>query len=207
MATKLSLFNGALRHLKERKLTAGEVTGNSREAARVLNDVWDDGAVRACLEAGLWKFATRTVMLDASPSIEPDFGYQYGFDKPTDFVRTAGVWEDEHMRQPLRTYREEGGFWFSSLETMFVSYVSDDNAFGNDMSLWPQSFIDFVEVHLASKVAGPLSEIGQQMLGLRQKMLSEANGLDAMGDPSKRLPVGSWSNARTGGRFRKENNR
>ena len=199
MATKLSLFNGALRLLKERHLTQTEVTNNSREPARLLNAVWDAGAVDECLQAGQWKFATRTVMLDASPSIEPDFGYQYGFDKPSDFVRLTGVWQDEMMTSPLRTYREEAGYWFGTLETMYVSYVSNDASYGGDLSLWPPNFVKFVYAHLASEVAGPLTEQGVEMLRLRKMCLDEASGTDAMSDPSKTLPIGSWTSARMGG--------
>lgn len=205
MTTQLSLYNGALRLLKERHLTAGEVAGNTREPARVLNAVWDDGAVRACLEAGQWKFATRTAMLEADPGIEPDFGYQFGFVKPEDMVRPCGVWQDESMRQPLRTYRYEGGLYFASLEVIFVSYVSDDAAYGLDYSLWPENFKQYVHAYLASHVAGPLTELGQSMIGLCEKLAADANALDAMTDPSKDLPTGSWANARLGNRFRREN--
>jgi len=205
MTDKLSLFNGALRLLKERKLTSAEVSGNTREAARVLNDVWDDGAVRACLEAAQWKFATRTAMLDFEPSIEPDFGLQHGFLKPDDLVRVAGVWQDESLREPLRSYRYEGGIFFADLDTIFLSYISDDDAYGNDMSLWSESFKQYVEAFLASKVAGPLTEMGMQMLGLCEKMKEGAAGIDAQNDPSKDLPIGLWVSARTGGRFRREN--
>lgn len=204
MATKLSIFNGAQRLLKDRKLTQTEVTNNSREAARLLNDVWDDGGVRSCLEAGQWKFATRTVMLDASPSIDPDFGYEYGFDKPTDFVRTCGVWSDEMLTTPHRAYREEAGYWYGSLETMYVSYVSDDSSYGMDYSLWPQSFVKFVEAHFAAEVAGPLTELGVELLKLRKMYLDEANSRDAMADPSKNLPMGGWVGARLGGSRRRE---
>jgi hypothetical protein len=205
MTTQLSLYNGALRLLKERHLTSAEVSGNSREAARVLNAVWDDGAVRACLEAAQWKFATRTAMLEASPSVEPDFGLEFGFEKPEDLVRVTGVWADDTMRQPYRTYRYEGGIFFASLEVIFVSYVSEDNAYGNDMSLWPESFKQFVHAWLAAQVAGPLTETGEKMLGLCEKLKADAGALDAMSDPSKDLPIGYWANARTGGRFRREN--
>lgn len=205
MTTKLSLFNGALRLLKERKLTQSEVTNNSREPARLLNDEWDDGAVRACLEAAQWTFARRTAQLDASPSIAPDFGFQFGFEKPDDLVRVAGVWPDDTMRVPLRTYRYEGGIFFASIETIFVSYISDDNAYGNDMSLWPESFKAYVHAYLAKQIAGPLTEMGEKMHGLCQKVLADAAGIDTFYDPSKDLPPSGWAMSRSGGRFSREN--
>jgi hypothetical protein len=199
VTTKLTIANGALRLLKERHLTQSELTNNSREPARLFNAIWDDGGVRACLEAGQWKFAKRTVMLDASPSIEPDFGFQYAFDKPEDFVRTIGVWQDENCTTPLNAYREEAGYWFAAQETIYLSYVSDDTSFGNDYSLWPQSFLKFVHAHFASEIAGPLTEEGREIQAVRKSLLSDALSKDAMADPTRFTPAGSWVRARTSG--------
>jgi hypothetical protein len=194
--TKLSLFNGALRYLKDRPLTQSEVTNNSRESARTLNAAWDDGALDACLEAGQWKFAMRSSLIDSSPSVEPEFGYQFAFNKPDDHVRTAGMYCDEAMTDPLLQVREEGGFWVANQDPIYVRYVSNDAQFGADFSLWPQSFNKFVQAHLASEVAGPLTEHGQEMLKLRKLFLSEALSKDAMADPTKFMPAGSWVRAR-----------
>lgn len=198
--SKLTLYNGALRLLRERPLAS---LSENREPRRQLDAAWDGGAIDYCLEQGFWKFAKRTVMIDASPSIEPDFGFQYAFDIPEDHLTTAGVWADEMMTRPHRDYREEGDYWFGTLETMFVSYISNDAEFGMDFSLWPQTFVKFVEAHLASEVAGPLTESGKEMLQYRAKLLIEAKSGDAQGDPSRRLPVGSWVRARMAGNTRR----
>jgi hypothetical protein len=194
-ASKLSLYNGALALLKERPLAS---LAENREPRRALDTAWDGGAVKACLEDGQWKHAKRTVMLDASPSITPGFGYQYGFDKPTDCVRIVGVWSDEMLTQPFRQYREESGYWFGTLETMYVSYVSDDVDYGMDLSLWPQSFVELVEAELAKKVAGPQTEKGEEMEKVRATRLTEALSHDATGDPTKYPPAGNWVRARGG---------
>lgn len=204
MTSKLTLYNGALRLLRERPLAS---LSENREPRRILDSAWDGGAVDYCLEGGLWKFAKKTVMLDASPSIEPDFGYQYGFELPTDHLTTAGVWLDENMTQPLREYREEAGYWFAARETIFVSYISNDSAYGGDLSLWPQAFVKCVEAHLASEVAGPLTESGKDMIALRDKLLLDARAGDAQADPSRDLPTGSWVRARRGGWSRRAGDR
>ncbi len=203
-ATKLTIANGALRILKERSLTQSELTNGSREPARLFNAVWDDGGVRNCLESGMWKFSKRSVMLDASPSVEPDFGLRYAFDKPTDFVRTIGIWSDPGMREPLSDIRDEAGYWFSDQETIYLSYVSDDAAYGNDYSLWPQNFLKFVQAHFASEIAGPLTAEGKEILKIRKDLLRETLSTDAMSDPTKFLPTGSWVRARTSGRVSRE---
>lgn len=206
MTTKLTIANGALRILKEGLLTQSELTNNSREAARLFNAVWDDGGLNACLEAGQWRFAKRTQMVEASPSIEPDFGLRYAFNKPDDFVRTCGTWADEMLAHPLtdREIREEAGFWFSSREVIYVSYVSNDASYGLDYSLWPQSFVKFAQAHFASEIAGPLTSEGEEALKLRERFLRQALSTDGMADPTRTLPSGSWLRARMVGGYRRD---
>jgi hypothetical protein len=204
MTTKLTIANGAMRLLRERALTQNELTNGSREPARIFNDIWADGGLNACLEAGQWKFAKRTVMLDATTDMEGDFGYANVFEKPEDFVRVIGIWSDEMLRTPLEDYREEGGFWYASLETIFVSYVSNDASFGGDYSLWPQSFVKFVHAHFAAEVAGPLADKGDELMKVRKMFLSAALSTDAMADPTRYPPAGSWVRARMGGGARRE---
>lgn len=202
MTDRLSLYNGALRLLRDRKLAS--LTEN-REPRRLLDDAWNEGAVDFCLQAGQWKFAKRSGQIDYSPSVEPGFpGMQYAFDLPEDFVRTIGMWSDEAMQNPYREYRQEAGFWWGNLETMYVSYVSNDAAYGGDMSMWPMSFVKFVEAHLAVEIAGPLTEKGMESVKARDYYLREALSKDAMEDPSRRIPDGSWVRSRGGfGRSRR----
>lgn len=207
-ATKLSIFNGALRLLKESPLTQNEVTNNTREPARLLNAVWSDGGVEDCLEAGQWKFAKRAVLLDYSPSVEPDTdfgGYEFVFQKPEDFIRTCGIWTDGSQAQSLTDYREENSYWLANLESIYVTYVSDDAAFGFDYSLWPQSFRKFVHAHFAAEIAGPLTSQGKELLQLRKMMLREALSIDGMADPTKFLPTGNWVKSRGGSARSREN--
>src|SRR4051794_15494709 len=92
-ATKLGVYNDALRLLGERNLA--DVTEEA-EARYALDGAWDKGAVSYggpiyCLELGYWNFATRSAALNYSPSVEPPFAYLRAFDKPVDWVRTVSV--------------------------------------------------------------------------------------------------------------------
>lgn len=200
MTDKLSLYNGALRLLKERPLA---LLSENREPRRMLDSAWDEGGVTACLEAGQWKFAKRSAQIDYDPSLEPDWGMQRAFTKPEDHVRTIGVWSDENMRCPFEDYRDEGAIWYGTIDTMYVSYVSSSVDYGMDFALWPMSFVKFVQAHLASEVAGPLTEKGQDMLKVRRFYLNEALSKDAMADPTRELPVGSWVRSRSAQRIRR----
>ena len=66
MTDKLSLYNGALLECGERRL--GSLTENT-EPRHLLDQVWNEGAIRFMLNAGPWRFATRTVELTASTDV------------------------------------------------------------------------------------------------------------------------------------------
>jgi hypothetical protein len=198
--TLLKLFNGALRMLKERPLVA---TSDAREPARILSAIWADDALNRCLEMGRWKFATRTVELEYSPSVEPTFGYQRAFDKPTDFIRTSAICSDEYFRAPLLEYSDEAGFWFCDLDTIYVKYVSNDASYGADYSLWPGNFAEFVSGYLAEKAAPALVRSAadqEELLKRRERLLAAALSTDAMAGPTQFQPHGSWTGARGHGR-------
>ena len=195
--------------LGERKLAS--LTEN-REPRRFLDDAWNGGAVDWALEKGQWKFAMRTVMLDYSPSVESEFGFKRAFDLPSDHIRLCGVYSDESMACPLLQYRQRAQFIVCDLDTIYVEFVSNDQDYGNDLSLWPQTFVKFVEVHLASEVAMPLTQNRtkmEDMLTLRDKrMLPDALSKDAMQDPTRIPPSGSWVRARMwSGNYRRAGDR
>lgn len=141
MATQLSIYNGALRILGERKLAS---LSENREPRRLLDAAWGAGAsegqIRLCLEMGQWTFATRTVMIDYSPSVDPPFGYRYAFDHPDDLIRTVGVFCDEYCTQPLLQYATERGYWYASQQSIYVQYVSSHASYGGDTSQWTEIF-------------------------------------------------------------------
>jgi hypothetical protein len=196
MTSKLELFNGALTHVGESELAS--LTEN-REPRRLLDGVWSRGAVLRCLEQGLWNFALRTVRLDASPSLEPDFGYQYAFDKPSDYVRTVGVYTDEYLRHPMTQYNDEQEYWFADIDVIYVQYVSDDVSYGLNYGGWPESFTNYVEHYLAYRIAPRLLQSDSAKEALKKDMMAalhDARSKDAMKEPAKFLPSSNWTRAR-----------
>lgn len=203
MTTRLSLYNEALLICGERSLSS--LTEN-REPRHLLDQVWNDGGVRACLENGQWKFAMRSVQADYAPSITPAFGYRRAFDKPTDWVVTCAVCEDEYFNAPLTQYVDERAFWYADLDTIYVRYVSDGATYGGDLSLWPISFADYVAVHFASRIILKLTSderkrdaILHPRSGLLAMRLKLAKNKDAMGGPVQFFPQGSWTRSRRAG--------
>lgn len=199
MPSKLTVYQGTCAELGERKVVS--LSENSAMRRR-LDTAWDSGVVRGCLERGLWNHAMRSIQLDYSPSVEPPFGLQRAFDKPTDWVRTAIVAHDEFFRNALRKqeYVDETGFWYADIDTLFARYVSDDPSFGMDLSLWPQNFTDFVHASMAHKVAKSTtgSQNDADALEARAKrLLIRSRSTDAMDEGTDSIQSG-WVAARRG---------
>lgn len=200
MTDQLSLYNGALRVLGQRKLAS---LSEDSEPRHLLDDVWDEGGIDACLEEGLWNFATRTIRLDYNPAIEPDFGFQRAFDKPSDWIRTSGLAADGYFRIRLtdEQAKDEAGQWYADIDTIYARFVSNDNAYGNDLTLWPQSFINFVEAFFALKISPRIVKAAAtraELQKLYDKMLIKARSKDAMNEGTAFPPQGGWSSARRG---------
>lgn len=205
MTDQLSLYNGALRLLKERKLAS---LTEGRESRRLLDDAWGDGrtygSVAYCLQDGQWAHARRTVQIDYSPSISPSFGYSYAFDHPTDMVKPVAICSDERMQQPLLQYQDEGSYWYCDLQTIYVTYISNGATFGGDMSRWSEKFVKLVEAHLATEIAPNLtnSDGAIKLADIAySRAVRAARSDDAMRQPTRFMPPGSWSTARRGGSY------
>lgn len=194
--TKLKLYNGALRMLGERKLAS---LTEDRKPRRVLDETWDAGTIDYCLEKGLWNHAIRTTQASFDPDVSPGFGHAYAFSKPSDFIRTAALCEDEHFYVPHLDYRDEQGYWFSDLSTLYISYVSNDDAYGNDLTLWPQTFIKYVASYLAWSVCKILTQGQTNKDDLETEMMAylrDAKAKDAIAAPTEIPPSGTWVNSR-----------
>jgi len=204
MTTKLKLYNAALREVGKSKLSA---LTEAREDRYVLDDVYED-VIRLCLELGQWKGATKTVEVEASASIEPTFGYEYAFPKPSDWIRTTALSADENLSTPLLEYKDENGYWLARVKPLYVSYVSDDVEFGLDLSSWPPSFSRYAELSLAYRIAARITE-NESMRDRIAKDLkiakSDAQSMDAMNGPTAFAQTGAWVQARVGSGFRKYN--
>jgi len=200
MPSKLSIYNGALTILGERKLAD---TSENREPRYKMDDVWDNDLIDRVLRMGQWNFAKRTVELQASPSVTPSFGYTYAFDKPEDFIKTMLVCHDEYFNLPITAYSDESQWLFCDQETIYFAYVSNDVQWGGDLSLWPPDFTEMVEHYMAWK-AGPRIaglDVSEKKLGnMWKSWLATAKSSDAMESPAKFAPKGGWARSRSGRR-------
>lgn len=196
---KLALYNGALRMLGSRELAS---VSENREPRRVLDGIWGNGKVITyALTRGEWNFATRTVRVDYTPSVEPDFGFARAFTKPDDIVRVAAMSSDERFTLPMtaREYTDEAGYWFADLDTIYVKYISNGEAYGLDSARWAEPFKNFIEAYMAWQACERLTNNTALRDRLQRDMvqpLKEAKSNDAMDEGVKFLPAGSWSRSR-----------
>jgi len=199
VADQLSLYNGALLLCEARRIA--NLTVNE-EARYVLDDVWNRGAIDTCLEKGLWNHAMRSVQMDADTSYTDPFNAGwYRYTKPDDWVRVAGVWTDQMFTQPDLSYQDEGNYIYSNYTILYIRYVSNDTAFGNDYSLWPKSFERYVEGYLASQIVGRITgaTVDKQILDQKvRQLLASALAKDAQREPTRFPPESSWNASRHG---------
>lgn len=200
MTSRLEQYNSALLDIGERKLTS---LTDSTESRRILDTIWESGHVRTVLSKGLWNFAMRTAKIDYDPAIsEPEFGLKYAFQKPEDWVRTASVSLVGTFDPPLLEYVDEAGYWWSDSEPLYVRFVSSHDNYGGDLSLWTELFSEFSAKRLAWKFSRRPGFGEERIDGFRRDMeiaLREAAAVDAMDEPVKFAPAGSWVRARMRG--------
>lgn len=200
--TQLKLYNEALRILGARKLIT--ITDNI-VTRRELDEAWDAGALDYCLEQGLWNFSLRTVEAEFSPSETSQFGYNFAFSRPLDYIRLSQISADERFTNPLLQYVDEAGFWWCDLNKIYISYVSnDEDGYGADFSMWPVSFTKFVAAYLAKEVREKIAKGGiseDRVNKIYDDRLKVSKSKDAMEDPTKFPPEGAWQRSRRGRGF------
>jgi hypothetical protein len=196
VASKLGLYNDALLILGERKLSS---LAEAREPRRALDDAYDS-VVGYCLERGFWNFAMRAIQADSSASVTPTFGFNYAFAKPSDFVRLHSFGGTETFDPPLMEIVDEPNYWYANVDPLFVRYVSNDTAYGLDLSLWSETFADYVANRLAVKTCKRITGKAPDEDMKRDEKRARAVALskDAMDEPPGFPPRGSWANSRLG---------
>jgi len=189
MASRLSIYNGALRLLGDTQLASlNEVSA----ARRSLDAAWQS-AVDDLLSRGMWNFAIRTVELDYDANVEPLFGYLYAFSKPSDWIRTANISQDASFREGYEQYEDETSHWHASIKPLYVRYVSSDPNYGWNVGAWRQPFAKALEAYLAFECGLPISnDRGNRndLYQLYKTRLAEAKSLDAVDERVRRMPMG-----------------
>lgn len=194
--TQLGLYQGALSLLGDRGLgTSG--LAEDRDARYALDDVYagPPTIIDRCLQMGLWRFAKRTVSI--TQSVTASLGYQYGFARPTDFIRPYALWQDTTRKTPLVEYDAEGAVFSANQTTIVVEYISNHASYGGNLALWPADFAAYVEATMA-RLASPRikADALTAMQAEESRRLADARSHSAMEGPPRRKPLGNWARAR-----------
>lgn len=199
MATQLSVYNDACVWLGERKLAT---VSDNVDIRKTLDAIYAK-EVLFCLEQGFWNFATRSIETTASVTVTPSFGYANAFDKPSDWVRTTVISGSNTFKPPLLQYTDEGGVWYADVTPLYIKYVSSDDTYGNNLTIWPTTFADFVALRLAFRACPRTTQNESKLQMITKELKLAQNGAvakDGMNNPADFPPAGSWTASRSGGR-------
>ena len=191
------LYNGALTILGAEKLPSG----NTDHINRVrLDTAMESGAVQSVMEDTEWKFGLNSVKISYDPSVEPAWGYPYAFAKPTDVSRIAGVFIDDRFRVPLKNYVDEGDYFYSDYNEVYLKYVDID--YVSTPAVWPAYFSRLVSAQLAKDVSMAVApHFGEYATEVYNDRKDSAMSNDAMQSPPQRIGQGNWTASRYNGNY------
>lgn len=198
MVTKLELYNQALGHLGPVRLVSDT---ENRPDRHELDEAYIP-AIDHVLESGLWFFALRSSKFEPDTNVTARFGLPYTYSLPDDYVRLRAICTDEAQTHEDETYKREGDFIFSAHPTLYITYVSDDPAWGYNTGRWPQLFCTAVAAELAYRSGLPITKdrgTKNDLLILKERSLSKARRADAVDERVKRKPLSSWATSRLAG--------
>lgn len=196
MATKLAIFNQALRAIGDLRLAS---LTEDVEARYVLENAWDD-CVELVFTEGLWNFATKTEVINADLGQTPIPGYSFTFDKPVSWVRTITI-SQTSLFDIEANYRDENNRFYANFDKLYIRYVSNERAAEEHMATWPPAFADTVAMFLAKECAERLSGSGEKAQALEARYkdaLASAKNKDAMDQSKMVLRPGNWIRAMRG---------
>lgn len=197
---KIAVYNAALYHLGEQRLSS---LTEGREARRVLDDIWGPNGeiVASALAVAEWNFAARSVKMTPETDVETEFGFENAYALPIDYVRLMAISASDRFDQPLTAhqYVEEGGYWLSSVDPLFVRYVSKDDSRGMDSGKWTEVFRDYLSALIAHRACERLTKDVNLQLKVDARMNEyEARAISTnnMSNGVKFPPRGSWVSGR-----------
>lgn len=182
-----------------------EITSNTDDSNRrtKLDKALDAGIVSILLEDIGWTFALSSQKSQYDPSLNPDWGYTRVHQKPNDMHRIDGLFYDEYMQQPLKSYIDEGNNFFMDEDEFYLQYVSTDWLI--NPASWPMFFKRLVAAKMAYDTCASLRKEGadvERSMIVFDERNSNAKSNDAMSSPPRILSSGKWASSRFRGGYR-----
>lgn len=197
MADRLSIYRGALRLLGPTQLAT---LTEDRPERHNLDAAWT-ASVNYLLEQALWNFGLKTIEISGANDVEPLFGYDYAFEKPDDWVRTAGLSSSGVFSNddPFNDFEDQGGYWFANPDILYIQYMSNGPSYGWNIGAWRENFAKTVEAYLAFECGLPITQDRgnrNDLYSLFKERLARAKNLDAVDERVRRRPSGTLVRSR-----------
>lgn len=195
MATEAGICNSALSKLGNNRINS--LTEGTPAANLCLEQY---GKLRDhLLRSHDWNFAASRVKL-AQLSSTPEFGYDYQYALPSDWMRTISVHPGDSRRQHITDYatestEAEGRVLRTDYPDVYLRYVRAVE----DPNVMDPAFREALAWRLAMELAVPLAKSGSlrdRMAAGFEDALAIAKSIDGQDDPPQALPDGSWVAAR-----------
>ena len=191
MATPTDLVNIALRRCGANRISSLE--NDTTKEAISARDIYDE-ARRDLLYTHNWNFAVKRAQLTASAT-EPEFGWDYAYVLPDDFVRLISVHpsDDDESVVPYRLefLDSEDRVLLCNANQVYIRYVFDLQ----DPNVMSAGFRDTLSWQLARELAAALSKSSAAAEladnGYR-RALSRAKSIDGVEDFPEKMADGSW---------------
>ncbi|NSY17263.1 hypothetical protein [Neorhizobium sp. AL 9.2.2] len=198
MASRLGIYQSALMKIGSPRLLDLSENVASR---KTIDAVYAD-CVEFCLELGTWDWGTRTVSLYSSTDIDPIFGYEHAIEKPGDIKKVVAISSEPTLTDPLQNHTEDAQCWYTFCSPLYVSYVSNDPAYGLNIGAWTEAFADLVAIRIAIVTCETITQSTAKLDELKRDFRtakSNAIGINNFDDAPKRFPEGRFTQARRGG--------
>ena len=181
--SKIEIVNKALHHLGVERIN--DLTDNNKRA-KVMSDIYDITR-KTVLEDHVWPFAKKRSEL-AALATTPDFGYEYEFNIPSDFL--TGVKEENGYE-----YVQEGSKFLSDSDTLQLVYIYDIQ----DVAKFSPGFVEAFALRLAHDSCYSITQSKELMADLwdgYKDELSHARYRQDRGQSAVDPVVDSWINVR-----------
>lgn len=200
--TKLDLYKRAIRNCEQTPISSlTEVV-----EARLRCDDFYDSVLEWILEQQFWRSAMRTVKIELDEAVDPAFAYDYAHTLPTDFVRKQVISSDEFLQYPIdeqlggSAYQMEGGYIWANITPIYMRYVSNDAAYGYDLTKWTDGMAEAFGYELGGRVAPFLTGSTVKAEELLEKAIAKAGRagtFDSLQQTTSRVREGNWSSVRS----------
>ena len=155
-------------------------------------------ARQALIRQYRWNFAFKRETL-GSTGVDPEFGFSYQFQKPTDLLHLVGVWDEYRPDHEYTTgcipHRVEGDKILANYDPLYIFYSRDVE----DVSKWDALFSDLMGMDLAIRIGYRLTSGNARtrlLAELNRIRMDKAKAADAMEGTPEPIYASTWLDAR-----------